>query len=144
MILLPLPIPCSTPLSMKKKKKTFFTKYYFNHWTNVVLKLEEQEPLLTLCAVHWKAEHILNTILTGALDQKASASKENASNLDNPAVSLHTPSLMTNPSAPSTAFQIHLQPSQRRKRRPGKRGVLRIAKNVHLLFSFFTWFILLT
>ena len=96
--LLPLLIPHNTPLSMKKKMKTFFTKYYFKHWTDTVLKLEEQEPLLTLCATQWKAEHVLNTILTGASDQKASASKKDASDLDDPAISLPAPSLMTNPS----------------------------------------------
>ena len=42
--LLPLSILHDTLFSMKKTK-TFFTKYYLKHWTDMVLKLEEQEPL---------------------------------------------------------------------------------------------------
>ena len=87
---------------MKKKTKTYFTRYYLKQWNNVVLKLEEQEPLLALCAAHWKAEHVLNTILTGTSEsnQKASMRRDNASNLEDPAIPLPTsPSKMNTSSS---------------------------------------------
>jgi len=94
-------IPHNTLFSMKKKTKTFFTKYYLKHWTDAVLKLKEQEPLLALCAAYWKAKHVLNTILTGSSksNQKASMRREDASDLDNPAVPPPTPSPKTNASS---------------------------------------------
>jgi hypothetical protein len=133
--LLPLPLPCDTPFSTKKKTKTFFTKYYLKHWTDAVLKLEEQEPLLALCAAHWKAEHILNIILTGSSESnpQASTRREDVSDLDDPAVP-HPPHLRRPmPPAPSAAFRIHLRPSRRRKRGLGKRRALRIVKKVRPL-----------
>ena len=84
------------------------------------MKLKEQEPLLTLCATHWKAEHILNTILTGALDQKASASKEDASDLDDPAVSLPAPSLMTNTSGSKWRLSNPSPTKLKKKKKTGK------------------------
>ena len=117
--LLPLPIPRGTPLSMKKKTKTFFTKYFFKHWTDAVLRLEEQEPLLTLCAAHWKAEHVLNTILTGA----------------SPA-----PSLMTNPSG-SKRRLLNLSPSKaKKKKKTGKeRGTKDSEKSMSILFFYMVY-----
>ena len=135
--LLPLPIPRDVPLSMKKKTKTFFTKYHFKHWTDAVLKLEEQEPLLTLCATHWKAEHILNAILTGASDQKASMSKEDTSDLDDPAISLPTPSLMTNPSGSKRCLS-NLSPTKpKKKKKTGKeRGAKDSEKCTSIVFFY--------
>lgn len=43
------------------------------------MKMETQQPLLALCAAHWKADHVLgNTLLV-----KASADSDNDEALDN-------------------------------------------------------------
>ena len=126
--LLPLPIPCNTPILMKKKTKTYFTRYYLKQWNNTVLKLEEQEPLLALCAAHWKAEHVLNTILTGTSEsnQKASTRRDDASNLEDPAVPLPaSPSKMNTSSSKCCLSNPSL--SKPKRRRQGKRRVPRIA-----------------
>ena len=125
---------------MKKKTKTFFIKYRFKHWTDTVLKLEEQEPLLTLCATHWKAEHVLNTILTGASDQKASASKKDASDVDDPAISLPTPSSMTNPSG-SKRRLLNLSPTKpKKKKKTGKeRGTKDSKKRTSIVFFYIVY-----
>ena len=39
--------------------------FHINHlqaWTNAILQLEKQHPLIALCAEHWKAKHILQSI----------------------------------------------------------------------------------
>jgi len=118
---MPLPISCNTPFSMKRKTKTFFNRYYLKQWTDTVLKLEEQEHLLALCAAHWKAEHVLNTILTGTSEsnQKASMRRDNTSNLDNPAISLPTPSSKTNTSS-SKCRLSNPSPTKPKKKKTGK------------------------
>ncbi|EDR04792.1 uncharacterized protein LACBIDRAFT_330281 [Laccaria bicolor S238N-H82] len=120
--LLPLPIPCDTPSLVKKKTKTFFTKYHLKQWTNTVHKLEEQEPLLALCAAHWKAEHVLNTILTGITEsnQNTSTRRDDASDLDDPAVSLPDPSLKNNTSSSKRRLSNPSPTKQKKKKKTGK------------------------
>jgi len=126
--LLPLPIPHNTPISMKKKTKTYFTRYYVKQWNDAVLKLEEQEPLLALYAAHWKAEHVLNTILTGTSEsnQKASTRRDNASDLEDPAVPLPA-----SPSKTNTSSSKHrlLNPSLSKPKEKKKTGKEKGAKD---------------
>jgi len=119
--LLPLPIPCNTPISMKKKTKTYFTRYYLKQWNDAVLKLEEQEPLLALCAAHWKAEHVLNTILTGTSEsnQKASMRRDDTSDLEDTAIPPPTSPSKTNTSS-SKRRLLNPSLSKPKKKKTGK------------------------
>lgn len=123
--LLPLPIPRNTPLSMKKKTKTFFTRYYLKQWNDAVLKLEEHEPLLALCAAHWKAEHVLNTILTGTSEsnQKASTRRDDASDLEDPAVSPPASPSKTNTSSSKRRLSNPSPSKPKKKKKTGKEKV---------------------
>jgi len=120
--LLPLPIPCNTPISMKKKTKTYFTRYYLKQWNNAVLKLKEQEPLLALCAAHWKAKHVLNTILTGTSEsnQKASTRRDDASDLEDPAIPLPTLPSKTNTSSSKRCLSNPSPSKPKKKKKTGK------------------------
>jgi hypothetical protein len=41
----------------------YYRTYYPREWMAAILKLEQEQPLLALCADHWKAEHVLGAIL---------------------------------------------------------------------------------
>ena len=120
--LLALPIPCNTPISMKKKTKTYFTRYYLKQWNDMVLKLKEQEPLLALCAAHWKAKHILNTILTGTSEsnQKASTRRDDTSDLEDPAVPLPALPSKTNTSSSKRCLSNPSPSKPKKKKKTGK------------------------
>ena len=120
-----------------EEDKKNFTKYHFKHWTDVVLKLKEQEPLLTLCATHWKAENVLKPILTGASDQKVSMSEEDASDLDDPAVSLPTPSSMTNPSGSKCWLSNPSPTKPKKKKKPGKESGAKDSKKCTSIVFFY-------
>jgi hypothetical protein len=54
-----------------QKGKGFVRYLQTNHapvWMNAVLQLEKQQPLLALCADHWKAKHILQGVLRNKKD----------------------------------------------------------------------------
>lgn len=48
--------------------------YYRTHhpkmWTSAVLRLEEEQPLLKLCASNWKAEHTLGNSIQAILSKE--------------------------------------------------------------------------
>jgi hypothetical protein len=142
--LLPLPLPRDTPFSTKKKTKTFFTKYYLKHWTDAVLKLEEQEPLLALCAAHWKAEHVLNIILTGSSESnpQASTRREDVSDLDDPAVPPPTPSPKTNASSSKRRLSNPSPSKLKKKKRVGKEKGVKDSKKGTSIVAF-RWALLL-
>jgi hypothetical protein len=55
----------------RRKAKAYFRKYFPKEWEAALLKLEMQQPLLHLCASHWKAEHVLgNTLVCQAKEEK--------------------------------------------------------------------------
>ena len=64
-----LPIPLK-PHNFPKGKKltTFFQANHQQEWTNAILQLEKQQPLLALCTDHWKAKHILQSVLQNKKD----------------------------------------------------------------------------
>jgi hypothetical protein len=48
----------------RTKSKVYFRTYFRKEWEAAVAKMESHQPLLALCASHWKAEHVLgNTLL---------------------------------------------------------------------------------
>lgn len=60
--LLELP-PLRGRQAKEKKTKTYFRSYYRKEWSAAIEKMESQQPLLALCAAHWKAEHVLGSTL---------------------------------------------------------------------------------
>jgi hypothetical protein len=75
MELLALPDPRDRRAKGQKKTKIYFRSFYQTEWEAAIQKMESQQPLLALCAAHWKADHVLgNTLLvpiivpTGDLD----------------------------------------------------------------------------
>jgi hypothetical protein len=48
----------------RAKSKVYFRTYFRKEWDAAVARMESLQPLLALCASHWKAEHVLgNTLL---------------------------------------------------------------------------------
>ncbi|RDB18065.1 hypothetical protein Hypma_000932 [Hypsizygus marmoreus] len=43
--------------------KKYYLEYYRPQWNQAIARLESQQPLLSLCASHWKAEHVMSTAL---------------------------------------------------------------------------------
>jgi hypothetical protein len=73
MDLLSLPPPRDRRAKGQKKTKTYFRTFYRKEWDAAIDKMESQQPLLTFCAAHWKADHVLGSTLlvpitTGNLD----------------------------------------------------------------------------
>ena len=73
--LVPLGNPADPAARTKTKTKTYYKKYFLQNFRDVLDKLEAQEPLLTLCAGRWKAEHIVGNCLTAIVDSAKSAKK---------------------------------------------------------------------
>jgi hypothetical protein len=64
MDLLSLPLPRDRRAKGHKKTKTYFRTFHRMQWDAAIEKMESQQPLLALCAAHWKADHVLgNTLL---------------------------------------------------------------------------------
>ena len=68
-----LPLPNDSRLKAKskdtiKKSKTYYRTYHPTAWMDAIHKLEKMQPLLALCAPHWKADHVLGNSLLAALD----------------------------------------------------------------------------
>lgn len=60
----------------RPKTKQFFKKFCQAEWSGAITRLEELQPLLRLCASHWKAEHVLGGTLQSML---SSDSRESSS-----------------------------------------------------------------
>jgi hypothetical protein len=76
--LVPLGTPADPAARAKTKTKTYYKKYFLQNFKDVLDKLEAQEPLLTLCAARWKAEHIIANCLTAIVDADKAAKKKDA------------------------------------------------------------------
>jgi hypothetical protein len=70
----------------RTKSKVYFQTYFRKEWDAAVAKMESLQPLLALCASHWKAEHVLgNTLLVKAAadseddDSNSSVDQDNKS-----------------------------------------------------------------
>jgi hypothetical protein len=64
MDLLDLPPSRDRHAKNRTKSKIYFRTYFRKEWDAAVARMESLQPLLTLCASHWKAEHVLgNTLL---------------------------------------------------------------------------------
>jgi hypothetical protein len=99
---------------------------------------------LALCAAHWKAEHVLNTILTGSFEsnQKASGRREDASDLDDPAIPPPTPSLKANASSSKRCLSNPSPSKPKKKKKVGKeKGAMDSKKGTSIVA--FRWALLL-
>ena len=74
--LVPLGTPADPAARGKTKTRTYYKKYFLQNFKDVLDKLEAQEPLLTLCAARWKAEHIVANCLTAIVDAEKAAKKK--------------------------------------------------------------------
>jgi hypothetical protein len=57
-------IPKDITFQTHRRTKRFFMDNYKDTWDKVIHQYEVEQPLLRLCAGHWKAEHMLGWILT--------------------------------------------------------------------------------
>ena len=73
--LLALPPPRDKRAKDRPKTKTYYRSFFLKDWDTALEKMEQHQPLLALCAAHWKADHVLgNTLLA-----KSSASADDES-----------------------------------------------------------------
>jgi hypothetical protein len=62
--LLALPPPRDKRAKDRPKTKTYYRSFFSKDWDAALERMEQHQPLLALCAAHWKADHILgNTLL---------------------------------------------------------------------------------
>lgn len=64
--LLELPAPLTSDGNRRSKTKNYFTSFHSQEWNDAIAQLEEKEPLLALCAGHWKASHLVGQCLSAA------------------------------------------------------------------------------
>lgn len=55
--------PAQRHLKGKPRTMKFYKEHMAHHWKQAVADAEDQQELLTLCAAHWKAEHLLGAAL---------------------------------------------------------------------------------
>lgn len=70
-----------------KASKTLLKEHYPGKWAAAVAECERTEPLLALCASHWKAEHLMAQIIRDPrtdLHKPASSRQKPASSRSNP------------------------------------------------------------
>lgn len=71
-----LPAPDDPAARKMKKTRTFYQRYYPEQYRALLTKLEEHEPLLTLCATQWKANHVVGQCLQGITEKDAKSNKK--------------------------------------------------------------------
>jgi hypothetical protein len=68
--LLLLPKPRDRRAQGRRKTKAYFRTWHPEEWQKALRKLEGQQPLLALCAAHWKADHVIGAALAGERHSK--------------------------------------------------------------------------
>jgi hypothetical protein len=63
-----LPQAESNCIAKVQKTKVFYRSQYPRQWQTAIQQLEDQQPLLKLCASNWKADHVLGNALLAAKD----------------------------------------------------------------------------
>jgi len=83
--LLALPAPRDRRAKDRPKTKTYYRSFFPKEWDAALEKMEQLQPLLALCAAHWKADHVLgNTLLvrsSAGADDKDDDEPMNTDNL---------------------------------------------------------------
>ena len=70
------------PNQLVQRKKTYFCNNHLNVWDSVVAELEMMQPVLRLCAAHWKAEYVLGSVLKGGSGERDKSDDEEADDED--------------------------------------------------------------
>lgn len=52
-------------LNAEESSKKYFRTHHTKEWNQAINFLEIARPLVGMCAGHWKAEHVISTVLTG-------------------------------------------------------------------------------
>lgn len=66
--LTPLKEPSDLAAKNRSKTKSYYQKHHAKPWDETVRNLEENQPLVALCASHWKADHLLGNCLQAIVD----------------------------------------------------------------------------
>ncbi|KAF9522526.1 hypothetical protein CPB83DRAFT_840408 [Crepidotus variabilis] len=71
----PLGLPANRAQYGVKKTRTYYAQNFRDIWRTVLEKIEEEEPLVALCANKWKAEYLLASLLRhqGAISGSAAS-----------------------------------------------------------------------
>ena len=69
-------------VNQSRKSMTFFHNYFPVEWQVAIDKLEGLQPVLCLCASHWKAEHVLSNLLRRANRSLRNTGKKNQISLN--------------------------------------------------------------
>ena len=64
-----------TKLNAEKLSKKYFRTHHTVAWSKAIAFLEVARPLVGLCAGHWKAEHVISTMLTADRSTQTRAEK---------------------------------------------------------------------
>lgn len=75
--LLQLPVPSQH--STTRRTITYFKDHHPEELAKAIAKLEDAQPLLALCATHWKASHMVANSLTAAVSVSTNTQKANGS-----------------------------------------------------------------
>jgi len=67
-----------------RRTKIYFRTQYPTQYEAALEKLEEQQPLLALCAAHWKADHVIGSSLISAGSKKEFSEDEDSDTLPVP------------------------------------------------------------
>lgn len=59
-------------IKAEKPSKRYFRNHHTAAWNKAINHLEISRPIVALCAGHWKAEHVINSVLTS---DRSSASR---------------------------------------------------------------------
>lgn len=62
----------------RSQTKKFFKTSYSNEWSQCITHIEQLQPLLQLCASHWKAEHVLGGTLASIVQSKSTKRRAEA------------------------------------------------------------------
>lgn len=95
------------------KGRTYFKSYFPREWQSAVQKLEQLQPLMALCASHWKAESLLGNL---SLRKKVSEPAPQADNDGDMDVDGWPSGGEPNPDADSAPEQSSTSTSNSRKR----------------------------
>ncbi|KAF8878950.1 hypothetical protein BD779DRAFT_1474568 [Infundibulicybe gibba] len=60
------------------RKKSYLKTYHGDDWISAIFTLERKEPLVALCAGHWKADQVLGVVLKAQQKKKTSPSEDEA------------------------------------------------------------------
>ncbi|KAI0945091.1 hypothetical protein AcV7_001721 [Taiwanofungus camphoratus] len=58
------------------RTKNYFKSYHLKEWAAALQKMEEQQPLLSLCAYYWKADHVLGGLFRSSSHRGMDSSED--------------------------------------------------------------------